>query len=169
MTDIVTQFGALTDYRKGGVEIIDDDPRNYVFSNVFEVAAHAQPYERIAVGKNFEYVIEAAKAEGTSTWFTCAHDEFVLSMDGKIEVHLLKLDTPDAYVDPESEGAVAIADTMPEGRKMGRIVLERGHMAMLPMGAAYRFHADTPACMLFQTIEGPITVQKWAEICQTAA
>ena len=50
---------------------------------------------------------------------------------------------------------------------MGRIVLGRGHMAMLPVGAAYRFHADEPATILFQTIAGDVTVQKWASICQT--
>lgn len=169
MADVVTEFGSLTDYRKGGVEIIDDDPRNYVFSNVFEVAANARPYERIAVGKNFEYVIESTRAEGMSGWFACAHDEFVLCMDGTVEVHLLKLADPDAHVDPESEGAVALADEFPDGRKMGRAVLGRGHMALLPVGAAYRFHADTPAALLLQSIEGAVTVQKWAEICQTEA
>lgn len=169
MAHVVTKFGALTDYRKGGVEIIDDNPRNYVFSNIFEVAANAESYERIAVGKNFEYVIEAARATGTSGWFSCAHDEFVLCMDGSVEVHLLKLTTPDAYVDPDSEGAVALYDDLPAGRKMGRIVLQRGHMALLPVGAAYRFHAEAPAAILFQSIEGPVTVQKWAEICQTEA
>lgn len=169
MAEVVTKFGTLADYRKGGVEIIDDDPRNYVFSNVFEVAANAAPYERIAVGKNFEYVIESARADGTSGWFACAHDEFVLCMDGQVEVHLLKLDNPDAHVDPESEGAVALSSDIPEGRKMGRIVLGRGHMALLPVGSAYRFHADEPAAILFQTVEGAVTVQKWAEICQTQA
>lgn len=169
MSEVVTQFGSLADYRKGGVEIIDDDPRNYVFSNVFEVADTSAAYARVAVGKNFEYVIEAARAEGTSGWFTCAHDEFVLCTDGQVEVHLLKLADPDAHVDPESEGAIAIADELPEGRKMGRVVLGRGHMALLPVGAAYRFHADQPAAILFQTIEGAVTVQKWAEICQTQA
>ena len=91
MAGIVTQFVSLTDYRKGGVGIINDVPRNYVFSNVFEVAANSAAYERVAVGKNFEYVIEAARAEGVSPWFTCAHDEFVLCMDGDVEVHLVKL------------------------------------------------------------------------------
>jgi hypothetical protein len=46
-------------------------------------------------------------------------------------------------------------------------VLGRGHMALLPKGAAYRFHAEKPAVAMIQTIEGPLTVQKWAEICQT--
>ena len=59
-----TIFGSLNDYEKGGVQIIDDDAKRYVFSNVFDVAATNAAHERIAVGKNFEYVIEAARAEG---------------------------------------------------------------------------------------------------------
>ena len=59
-----TRFGSLADYQKGGVEVIDDNPRHYVFSNVFEVASKSRPWERVAVAKNFEYVIEAAHATG---------------------------------------------------------------------------------------------------------
>jgi len=87
-------------------------------------------------------------------------------MDGEIEVHLVKLDEPVAA--PGSRGAVAVQG-MPEGRKMGRLVLRRGHMGLLPKGSAYRFHADKPAAMMIQTIEGAVTVQRWAEICQTTA
>jgi hypothetical protein len=162
-----TQFGSLQDYNKGGVQVIDDDPRNYVFSNLFEIASSSPPYARIAIGKNFEYVIEVARAEGTSPWFTCAHDEFALSMDGNIEIHLVKLADPNALVGPQSAGAHLISDDLPEGCKMGRIVLGRGHMALLPVGSAYRFHADRPAAMIFQTLQGPLTIEKWAEICQT--
>jgi hypothetical protein len=54
MTDVKTVFGALGNYQKGGVEVIKDDAKNYVFSNVFEVAEKSKPYERVAVGKNFE-------------------------------------------------------------------------------------------------------------------
>jgi hypothetical protein len=169
VAEVNTRFGALNDHSKGGVEIIDDDPRNYVFSNVFEVAANGAPYERIAVGINFEYVIEAARAEGISPWFTCAHDEFVLCMDGEVEVHLVKLANPEEHVDPERDGAVEIRAELPAGRKMGRITLRRGHQALLPVGAAYRFHADGPSVILLQTTVGEVTVQKWAEICQTAA
>ena len=160
-----TRFGSIDDYDKGGVILIDDNPKNYVFSNVFEVAATSKPYERIAVAKNFEYIIEAARAEGTSPWYSCAHDEFVLAMDHEIEVHLVKLDKP--AVDDASQGAHQL-DGNPEGRKMGRIILRRGHQALLPRGSAYRFQAASPAAMLIQTIEGPVTVQKWADICQTA-
>ena len=63
-----------------------------------------------------------------------------------------------------TDGAVRLADN-PDGRKMGRVILGRGHMALLPAGAAYRFQADKPAVAMIQTIAGPVTVQKWAEIC----
>ena len=165
----VTQFASLQTYKKGGVEIIDDDARNYVFSNLFEVAAKAAPYERIAIGKNFEYVIEVARADGLSPWFSCAHDEFALSMDGRVEVHLIKLTDPHRFVAPNSQGAHRLATELPDGRKMGRIILDRGHMALLPAGSAYRFQADVPAAVVFQTLQGPLTVEKWAEICQASA
>jgi hypothetical protein len=166
MTEYQTKFGSLDDFEKGRVEIVDDDPKNYVFSNVFEVASSSAPYERVAVAKNFEYVIEAARAEGVSGWYAADHDEFVLCMDGQIEVHLVKPDAP--AVEPGVQGAVALPEA-PNGRKMGRLILSRGHMGLLPKGSAYRFQADRPSAMMLQTIEGLVTVQKWAEICQTAA
>jgi len=162
-----TRFGSLKDYDKGGVVLIDDNPKNFVFSNVFEVANKSAPYERVAVAKNMEYVIEIARAEGESPWFTCAHDEFALCLDGEVEVHLIKLDNPDAYVDPASQGAHRLQSD-PEGRKMGRLILRRGHQGLLPRGSAYRFLAVTEGCLMLQTVEGPVTVQKWADICQTA-
>lgn len=160
-----TDFGSIDNFQKGGVTVIDEDARRYAFSNIFEVAAKSKPFERVAVGKNFEYVIEAARAEGTSPWYTSAHDEFVLAMDGEVEVHLVKLNDPDAAVDPESEGAHKLASD-PEGRKMGRIVLRQGHMGMLPVGAAYRFFAPRACTLMIQTMDGPETIHKWAEICQ---
>ena len=160
-----TKFGALNNYRKGGIEIIDDDPRNYVFSNLFEVASKSAPYERVVIGKNFEYVIEVARAEGASPWFACGHDEFVLAMDGKIEVQLIKLAQPDRWVDPAAHGARRLGEQAPEGKRMGRLVLGRGHMALLPMGSAYRFRAESPGAMIFQTLQGPVTVEKWKDIC----
>ena len=84
-----TRFGSLRSFEKGGVEVIHDDARNYVFSNIFEVASKARPYEKVAVGKNIEYVIEAIRAEGTSGWRAPAQDEFALVMDGEIEIRLL--------------------------------------------------------------------------------
>ena len=165
MADYSTVFGSLDNFRKGGVDIIDDDPKNYAFSNVFEVAARSRPYERVAVGKNFEYVIEAVRAEGASPWYGAAHDEFALCMDGKVVVELVKLPDP-SPVPAGSRGAVRLAGA-PEGRKMGRIALGRGHMALLPSGAAYRFQAERPGVLMIQTIQGPVTIERWAEICQT--
>jgi hypothetical protein len=165
MSRYTTYFGSIENYEKGGVTVIDEDPRRYAFSNIFEVAAKSKPYERVAVGKNFEYVVETIRAEGTSPWWTAAHDEFILSMDGEIEVHLVKLANPDAVVDPESEGAHQLEGD-PDGQKMGRIVLRKGHMALLPVGAAYRFAAQQPCTAMIQTIDGPETIHRWAEICQ---
>ncbi len=55
-----TTFGSLASYEKGHIEIINDNPKYYVFSNVFEVAAKSKPYEKVAVAKNLEYVVEAS-------------------------------------------------------------------------------------------------------------
>jgi hypothetical protein len=166
MSEYTTVFGSIDAYAKGGVNVIADSPKNYLFSNMFDVAARSAPYERVVVAKNFEYVIEVARAEGGSPWFACAHDEFALALDHEIEVHLVRLDDPDTIVDPESEGARRLAE-LPAGRKMGRIVLRRGHMALLPVGAAYRFEAKRAATLMIQTIDGPESVHKWASICQS--
>ncbi len=157
-----TVFGSLDDYRKGTIDIIDDDARHYAFSNIFEVASSAKPYEKVAVGKNFEYVLEAIRAEGTSGWRTASHDEFPLVMDGEVTIDLVKLDEPLAPAD--KNGSIAI-DGEPAGAKMGRIVARRGHMSLLPANCAYRFHAEEPSVILLQTILGDDTVERWAEIC----
>ena len=59
-----TDFGSIHQFKKGGVTVIDDQAKKYIFSNMFEVASKAKPYERTAVAKNFEYVIESVRAEG---------------------------------------------------------------------------------------------------------
>ena len=168
MSKYTTDFGSIDEFKRGKISVIDDDPKRYVFSNLFDAAARSKPWERTAVAKNFEYVIESIRAEGQSPWYTAAHDEFVISMDGTCRVDFVKLTDPDSVVDPESEGAHLI-DGEPEGQNMGYVVLGRGHMAMLPVGSAYRFTSDTPSTIIIQTIDGPVSVHKWAEICQTSA
>ena len=160
-----TQFGSLDDVDKGGVELIDDNPKNYVFSNMFEVAGSARPWEKVAVAKNMEYVLEVIRAEGTSAWRAAPHDEFALVVDGEVTVDLL--DPADVVVEPGATGSVAL-DGEPAGNRMGRVVARRGHMTLLPAGRCHRFSADRPSVILLQTIEGPETVYRWAEICQTA-
>jgi hypothetical protein len=165
MKEYRTRFGSLLDYQKGGVEIIDDDPKHYAFSNVFEVASNAKPWEKIVVAQNQQYVLEVVRAEGTSEWRSAAHDEFALVLDGTVEVRLVKLDEP--AVPPDKKGSVSLAGE-PSGPRMGRIVASRGHQALLPANSAYQFHADGPGVILLQTIEGEDTLERWAEICQTA-
>lgn len=167
MTPYATRFGSLARYEKGGVRVINDDPRNYVFSNVFEVAARSRPYEKVAVGRNIQYVIEALRAEGTSAWRAAVHDEFALVMDGQVEIRLLKLDHP-SVVPSDKRGSVRLTGT-PAGRRMGVVRARRGHMTLLPAGAAYQFHADRPGVILLQTMVGDDTIERWAEICQTTA
>lgn len=158
-----TRFGSLENYEKGGVQVISDDPRNYVFSNIFEVASRAQPYEKVAVGKNLKYVLEAVRAEGLSPWYSASHDEAAIVMDGEVEIRLVKL--KQKLVAEDHEGTTMLEGN-PQGAKMGYIVARRGHMALLPKGAAYQFHAAKPAVILLQTIQGDLTVEKWKEICE---
>lgn len=161
-----TVFGSLDRYEKGRVEVINDNAKNYAFSNVFEICNKSRPYEKVVMGINQIYVLEAIRAEGTSPWYSCAHDEFVLSMDGEVEVHLVKLDKP-AVTDAEKNGAILI-NGEPVGRKMGWMKLRRGHQGMLPANCAYQFRATKPAALVMQTTQGDLSVLKWAEICQAA-
>lgn len=162
MTQFVTEYGSLKNYKKGHLEIIQDNPKNYAFSNIFEVANNSKPYEKVAVAKNLEYVIEAVRAEGVSDWFAASHDEFAIVMDGEVEIEFVKLDSPAAPT--SKEGTVKVGGE-PQGKKMGRVILKRGHQAILPVGSAYRFKATVPSVFIQQTIIGDLTVQKWADIC----
>jgi hypothetical protein len=158
-----TWLGSLDNYRKGSIEIIKGKPEHYAMSNVFEVASHAAPYEKIVVGKNLKYVIETLRAEGTSPWFTASHDEFCVVMDGEIDVHFIKpSDGP--LVDAQTEGSVRL-DGTPSGKSMGFARLRRGHQALLPAGAAYRFETAGQGVLLVQTILGRYSVEKWKDIC----
>ena len=101
-----TVFGSLGHFEKGGVQNIDDNVKNYAFSNCFEIASKAKPYEKVVFGQNQIYVLETIRAEGSSPWYTCAHDEFTLSMDGEVEIHLVKLEGEQVIPDTEHNGAV---------------------------------------------------------------
>ena len=132
MTTYTTVFGSLENYSKGTIDIIDDDPKRYAFSNIFEVASTARPYEKVAVGKNRQFVVEAIRAEGTSEWRTAPHDEFALVMDGEIEIRLQKLGQDD--LGPTSERGSNALTAAPSGPPMGRVIAKRGHMTLLPVG-----------------------------------
>jgi hypothetical protein len=158
-----TYLGSLGNYRKGSIEIIKGKPGHYAMSNVFEVASHAAPYEKVVVGKNLKYVIEAVRAEGVSPWFSASHDEFAVVLDGEIDVHFIK-PSGAPLVNTDTEGSVRL-EGEPAGQPMGYVRLRRGHQALLPAGAAYRFEARQTGVLLVQTILGSCSVEKWAEIC----
>jgi hypothetical protein len=159
-----TVFGSLTDYTKGSIELVSGEARHYVFSNIFEVAAKSTPYERIVVARNMDYVQEVMRAEGTSPWFACGHDEFALCMDGEVTVDFIKMKNPPSAV---RNGAVLVGGEAPEGPRMGHVKLKRGHQVLLGAGNAYRFTATRTGVLLQQTVLGDLSVQKWREICLT--
>ena len=159
-----TRFGSLASYDKGRVEPIADDVKNYAFSNCFEVAARASPYERVVFGQNQEYVLEVLRAEGTSPWYTCAHDEFALCMDGSVDIHLYKLAASQSAASNKN-GAILVNDE-PAGQYMGWMRIQRGHQAMLPANTAYQFRNKAAAVLVLQTCKGELSVERWASICQ---
>lgn len=162
-----TRFGSLDHYEKGGVQAIADDVRHYAFSNCFEIASNSRPYEKVVFGQNQIYVLECLRAEGESPWYTCAHDEFALVMDGEVEIHLVKLDAEQTVPDAEHNGAVLVKGD-PRGAKMGWMTLRRGHQGLLPKNTAYRFKSARPGVVVLQTCKGDLSVERWADICQTA-
>jgi hypothetical protein len=159
-----TQFGSLERFDKGGIEIITGGANEYAFSNLFEVASRARPYEKVVVAKNLQYVVESLRAEGESPWFTAAHDEFAVLMDGEVEVHFIKLAEPERLAPASTEGSIQL-EGQPSGKKMGFVHLQRGHQALLPKGAAYQFRALRRGVLILQTVLGAHSIQKWQEIC----
>jgi len=156
-----TYFASLDRWEKGRAEIISGSVKHYVFSNIFDVASRSRPYEKVVVGKNLEYVLEALRADGDSPWFACRHDEFAICMDGEIEIGFVKLEAP-----PAGKDGATLVKGEPSGQRMGLVRLRRGHQALLPAGAAYQFRAAKKGVIVMQTILGELSVEKWAEICE---
>lgn len=156
-----THVGSLQSYKKGVIELADD-LRKYAFSNVFEVAGKSAPFERVAVVQNLQYVAEVVRAEGDSPWYAAPHDEFAIVMDGEITFNFVKL--ADDQVPSHEGGAVQLGGE-PNGPRMGRVVARRGHQVLLPKGSAYQLSAAQPGVAILQTVDGPVTVKRFAEIC----
>lgn len=159
-----TRVGSLGSFEKGVIEL-KDDLRKYAFSNIFEVAGAARPFERIAVAQNLEYVAEVMRVEGGSPWYAAPHDEFAIVMDGEVTFNFIKLE--EGQVPAHGGGAVQLGGT-PNGAMMGRVIARRGHQVLLPRGAAYQLRSDQPAVAILQTVDGPVTVKRWSEICSLA-
>jgi hypothetical protein len=56
----------------------------------------------------------------------------------------------------------------PKGPKIGWITIRRGHHAMLPKNSAYQYRSTRPGVVILQTCKCDLSVERWAEICQTA-
>ena len=159
-----TKVGSLDAYEKGSIDLADD-LRKYAFSNVYEVAGKAAPFERVAVVQNLEYVAEAVRVEGESPWYAAPHDEFALVMDGEVTFRFVKL--ADDQVPGHAGGAAQLGGA-PNGPAMGRVTARRGHQVLLPKGAAYQLSSAKPAVAIVQTRDGPETVKRWSQICTLA-
>ena len=159
-----THIGSLGAYEKGVIEL-KDDLRKYAFSNVFEVAGKARPFERTAVAQNLEYVAEVMRVEGESPWYAAPHDEFAIVMDGEVTFNFVQLEEGQA---PSHEWGAMQLGARPNGAAMGRVRARRGHQVLLPKGAAYQLASDKPAVAILQTADGPVTVKRWSEICALA-
>ena len=163
---VTTVFGSIDHYDKGGVEITgNEEARDYLFSNMYEGAGNAQPWERVVIAKNLENTIECIRAEGDSPWYICGHDETALLMQGSMETRFVRPADSGLVPPEEKEGSVKLAG-QPEGQAMGHVNASRGHLVLLPAGAVYQFRARELSVILLQTIQGDESVEKWAEICQ---
>ena len=156
-----THVGSLDAYDKGVIEL-SDDLRKYAFSNVYEVAGKAAPFERVAVVQNLEYVAEVVRVEGESPWYAAPHDEFAIVMDGEVTFNFVKLEADQV---PSHAGGAAQLGAKPNGPTMGKVTARRGHQVLLPQGAAYQLTSNKPSVAIIQTCDGPVTVKRWSEIC----
>ena len=156
-----TNIASLSSYEKGTIDV-NDDLRHYAFSNIFEVASQAQPFERVMVTSNLEYCVEVCRVEGASPWYTAPHDEFAVVMDGEIEFEFYQLQDNER---PAHEAGAVRLSAEPAGKRMGRVTARRGHEVLLPKDAAYRLRSSAPAVCILQTLQGPESVEKWSEIC----
>jgi hypothetical protein len=163
MTQYTTAFASIDNYKKGGLQLLNDDAKRYVFSNIYDVAANSKDYQRTVVAKNLDYTIECIRANGDSKWYICAHDEFVVAMDYEVEVHFKKM-SPDFFPDEEKDGSVAVDPK--NAIYMGKVTLKRGHMALLPENTAYSFKSSKPSTLMLQSILGDLSEQRWADICE---
>ena len=161
-----TQFGSLDRLRQGRRA---DDLRRRQELRVLQLLsrsrARASRTRRSCFGQNQIYVLECLRADGASPWYTCAHDEFALVMDGEVEIHLVKLQGEQIVPDAEHNGAVLVKGE-PKGAKMGWMKLTRGHQGMLPKNTAYQFKSAKPGVVVLQTCKGDLSIERWAQICQ---
>ena len=145
-------------HEKGGVDIVDprENIKRYVYSNVYEIGARAQPYEKLAVAKNGPYVVECIVAEGVMPqWRLQPHDEFLVCLEGEVRVE---------FIEPRVE-LPAGGHTEVPGEAVGYIIVREGNLCLLPKGIAYKFSASRRSLLLQQAKQSEDTVFAWENIC----
>jgi len=150
--------GSIAQHRKGGVELVDprEQVRRYVYSNVYDIAARAKPYEKLAVAKNGPYVVECLVAQGVMPqWRLQPHDEFILCLEGEVRIDFLE---PRTELPPGNHANVP-------GEELGYIVVREGNLCLLPKGMAYKLSASRRSLLLQQAKQSADTVFAWEEIC----
>ena len=150
--------GSLARHAKGGVDIVDprESVKRYVYSNVYEIGARAQPYEKLAVAKNGPYVIECVVAEGVMPqWRLQPHDEFLVCLEGEVRVD---------FIEPRVELPAGGHSAVP-GEAVGYIVVREGNLCLLPKGMAYKLSASRRSLLLQQAKQSDDTVFAWEAIC----
>ena len=99
-----------------------------------------RPWEKVAVAKNMEYVLEVIRAEGTSR---VAGDPARRVRPGRRRRGHRRTARPRrAAGRPPTPRVRSRVDGEPSGTPMGRVVAGHGHMALLPAGRCYRFVAE---------------------------
>ncbi len=88
-------------------------------------------------------------------------------MDGEVDIHLVKIGASQTVPDENKNGAIRV-EGEPQGKQMGWMRLRRGHQALLPKNTAYQFRSAKPGVVVLQTCKGDLSVERWADICQTA-
>jgi hypothetical protein len=159
-----TVFASMEHYQKGGVDVIEGDVKHYVFSNLFEVAKKSMPFEKIVVAKNIEYVVEVVKSLNSSQYYINGHDEFMLVMQGTIEVEIF---SPVNSFKSFPEQGAEIIDGQSVNRRIGKITASRGHLLLLPEKHIYKIYSKGEGVFLLQTILGKHSIEKWSDICLT--
>jgi hypothetical protein len=148
----------MAQHEKGGVDIVDprENVKRYVYSNVYEIGARAQPYQKLAVAKNGPYVVECIVAEGVMPqWRLQPHDEFLVCLEGEVRVE---------FIEPRVE-LPAGGHTEVPGEAVGYIIVREGNLCLLPKGIAYKFSASRRSLLLQQAKQSEDTVFNWENIC----
>ena len=118
MSEFQTVFGSLNDYTKGELKIINDDPKHYVFSNIFDVATKSKPYEKVVGGRSTSSTSSKPSApKACPTGLQRRTTKFAIIMDGEVRIDLVKLDNAEQPWSPPTSRAPSRSRANPSARR----------------------------------------------------